>query len=76
MCQPSKYLMTEYRLSEEKIKRNLSHCLKITVKFPTKIIVWGALLMHGTSRLHIVDGTLTQDKYIRVLETRLMPQTR
>ena len=30
----------------------------------------------STSRLHIVDGTMNQDKYIKVLETRLLPQIR
>ena len=39
-------------------------------------MVWGAISWHGTSRLHIVDGTMNQDKYIKVLETRLLPQTR
>ena len=51
-------------------------CLKKTVKFPQKIMVWGAISIHGPSRLMIVEGTMDQHKYINVLQTRLLPQTR
>ena len=52
----------------------LPDCLKKTVKFPAKIMVWGAISVYGTSRLHIVEGTMNQIKYIKVLEERLLPQ--
>ena len=46
------------------------------VKFPQKIMVWGAISVNVTSRLHIVDDTMNQDMYITVLETRLLAQIR
>ena len=49
-------------------------CLKKTVKFPQKIMVWDAISIHGTSRLHIVSGTMNAQKYISVLQARLLPQ--
>ena len=49
-------------------------CLRKTVKFPQKIMVWGAISVHGTSRLHIVSGMMNAQKYISVLQTRLLPQ--
>ena len=49
-------------------------CLKKTVKFPQKIMIWGDISVHGTSRLHIVSGTMNAQKYISVLQTRLLPQ--
>ena len=45
-----------------------------TVKFPTKIMVWGDNSIHGTSRLLIVQGTKNAKKYIDVLRSRLKPQ--
>ncbi|GFY07122.1 uncharacterized protein TNCV_4903641 [Trichonephila clavipes] len=32
-------------------------CLKPTVKYPTKVMVWGCMSSHGVGRLHIVSGT-------------------
>ena len=52
----------------------LPECLKKTVKFPSKIMVWGAISVHGTSRLHIVQGTMNQMKYVEMLEGRLLRQ--
>lgn len=51
-----------------------NECLKKTVKFGKKIMVWGAISVHGTSRLSIVDGTMNGKKYIEVLRSRLLPQ--
>ncbi|GFY10533.1 hypothetical protein TNCV_2565611 [Trichonephila clavipes] len=31
--------------------------LKPTVKYPTKVMVWGCMSSHGVGRLHIVSGT-------------------
>jgi len=42
-------------------------------KFTAKIRVWGAILLHGTSRLHIVKVIMNQTKYVRVLDGRLLP---
>ena len=52
----------------------LPDCSKKTVKFPAKIMVWGAISVYGTCRSHIVKGTMNQIKYIEVLEERLLPQ--
>ena len=49
------------------------HCFEKTVKFQQKIMVWGAISVRGTSRLHIVSGTMNAQKYISVLQTRLLP---
>ncbi|GFV98868.1 transposable element Tcb1 transposase [Trichonephila clavipes] len=47
-------------------------CLKPTVKFPTKVMVWGCMSSHGVGRLHIVK---TMD-YIEILQNKLLPTAR
>ena len=37
-------------------------------------MVLGAISVHGTNRLHIVEGTTNQVKYVNVLEGRLLRQ--
>ncbi|GLV40835.1 hypothetical protein CBL_10010 [Carabus blaptoides fortunei] len=39
-------------------------------------MVWSVISAKGMGRLYIVEGTMRQDKYKRVLETRLLPQLR
>ena len=39
-------------------------------------MVWGAISVHGPSRLHIVEGTMNGAKYISMLNSRLLPQIR
>ena len=53
-----------------------SECLKKTLKFPSKIMVWGAISVHGPSRLHIVEETMNGAKHISMLNSRLLPQIR
>ncbi|GFV46816.1 transposable element Tcb1 transposase [Trichonephila clavipes] len=51
-------------------------CLKPTVKFPTKVMVWGCMSSHGFGRLHIVSGTVKGMAYIEILQNKLLPTAR
>lgn len=52
----------------------LESCIVGSVKHPTSIMVWSVISWKGTGRLYIVEGTMRQDQYKKVLETRLLPQ--
>lgn len=51
-------------------------CVSTTVKHPTSIMVWGAISVYGPGRLYIVEGTMKQDQYIKVLRDKMLPQLR
>ncbi|VEN63703.1 unnamed protein product [Callosobruchus maculatus] len=44
------------------------------VKHPVSIMVWSVISSKGMGYLYIVEGTMKQDQYKRVLEARLIPQ--
>jgi hypothetical protein len=50
--------------------------IDINFKFPTKIMVWGAISVHGPSRLYIVEGIMYSHQYVNMLDRRLKPQIR
>lgn len=49
-------------------------CLISTVKHPTSVMVWSVISGKGMGRLYVVEGTMRQDQYKKVLEERLLPQ--
>ncbi|GFU75968.1 transposable element Tcb1 transposase [Trichonephila clavipes] len=51
-------------------------CLKPTVKYPTKVMVWGCMSSYGVGRLHIVSGTVKAMDYIAILQNKLLPTAR
>jgi DNA-binding MarR family transcriptional regulator len=51
-----------------------SSCIVSTVKHPTFVMIWSCISSKGVGRLYIVEGTMRQDQYKKVLQTRLIPQ--
>ncbi|GFW32286.1 transposable element Tcb1 transposase [Trichonephila clavipes] len=51
-------------------------CLKPTVKYPAKVMVWDCMSSHGVGRLHIVSGTVKAMDYIEILRNKLLPTAR
>ncbi|GFY01403.1 transposable element Tcb1 transposase [Trichonephila clavipes] len=53
-----------------------SQCLKPTVKYPTKVMVWGCMSSYGVGRLHIVSETVKAMDYIEIIQNKLLPTVR
>jgi hypothetical protein len=48
-------------------------CMNMSVKYPTKIMVWGCMAGSGLGRFHIVEGMMNAVKYTTVLQTVMIP---
>lgn len=52
----------------------LPSCTLRTVKFPTSVMLWGCMCAGGIGRLHVIQGTVTGEKYIQdILEKKMLP---
>ena len=49
-------------------------CLIRTVKHPQSVMVWAVINTKYAGRLYFVSGTMRQDQYKKVLQTKLVPQ--
>jgi hypothetical protein len=52
----------------------LEQCVAQTVKHLTSAMVWSIMSAQGTGRLYIVEGSMKQHQYRKILGTRLLPQ--
>lgn len=48
-------------------------CMNMSVKYPTKIMVWGCMASSGLGRFHIIEGMMNAVKYIKVLQDVMIP---
>ena len=44
------------------------------MKHPAKLMIWGCISIHGTGRLHVVEGMMNSEQYLQVLHKRFIPQ--
>ncbi|CAG4982348.1 unnamed protein product [Parnassius apollo] len=56
-------------------KKFKEDCIVERVKHPLSIMIWGVISAKGNGRLYIVENTMGQDQYIKVLSEKLIPQT-
>ena len=52
---------------------NESH-INQTVKHPDKKMFWGCFSYYGVGSLHLVEGMMNLDKYLYVLEQKVIPE--
>ncbi len=55
---------------------DLPACHQRSVQKPASLIVWGCICVYGMGSLHVLEGTMNAEKYIKVLEQHMLPSRR
>jgi transposase len=45
-------------------------------RHPVKVMIWSCISAQGTGRVHVVEGMMNADQYMKVLKSRVVPQMR
>ncbi len=47
--------------------------LTLAVQKPASLMVWGCISAYGMGSLHVLEGTMNAERYIKVLEQHMLP---
>ncbi len=59
------------RVLRAKEERDLPVCYQHSVQKPASLIVWGCISAYGMGSLHVLEGTMNAESYIKVLEQHM-----
>ncbi len=52
---------------------DLPTCYQHSVQKPASLMVWGCISAYGMGSLHVLEGTMNAERYIKVLEQHMLP---
>ncbi len=55
---------------------DLPACYQHSVQKPASLMVWGCISAYGMGSLHVLEGTMNAERYIKVLEQHMLPSRR
>ncbi len=61
------------RVLRAKEEGDLPACYQRSVQKPASMMVWGCISVYGMGSLHVLEGTINAEKYIKVLEQHMLP---
>ncbi len=61
------------RVLQAKEEGDLSACHQRSVQKPASLMVWGCISAYGMGSLHVLEGTMNAERYIKVLEQHMLP---
>ncbi len=64
------------RVLRAKEEGDLPACYQRSVQKPAYLMVWGCISAYGMGSLHVLEGTMNAEKYIKVLEQHMLPSRR
>ncbi len=62
-----------HRVLWAKEEGDLSACHQGSVQKPASLMVWGCISAYGMGSLHVLEGTMNAERYIKVLEQHMLP---
>ncbi len=64
------------RVLRAKEEGDLPACYQRSVQKPASLMVWGCISPYGMGSLHVLEGTMNAERYIKVLEQHMLPSRR
>ncbi len=61
------------RVLRAKEEGNLPACYQHSVQKPASLMVWGCISAYGMGSLHVLEGTMNAEMYIKFLEQHMLP---
>ncbi len=61
------------RVLRAKEEGDLPACYQCSVQKPASLMVWGCISAYGMGSLHVLEGTMNAERYIKVLEQHMLP---
>ncbi len=61
------------RVLRAKEEGDLPACYQHSVQKPASLMVWGCISAYGMGSLHVLEGTMNAERYIKVLEQHMLP---
>ncbi len=55
---------------------DLPACYQHSVQKPASLMVWGCISAYGMGSLHVLEGTMNHERYIKVLEQHMLSSRR
>ncbi len=65
-----------HRVLWAKEEGDLPACYQRSVQKPASLMVWGCISAYGMGSLHVLEGTINAERYIKVLEQHMLPSRR
>ncbi len=60
------------RVLRAKEEEDLPACYQHSVQKPASLMVWGCISAYSMGSLHVLEGTVNADRYIKVLEQHML----
>ncbi len=61
------------RVLRAKEEGDFPACYQHSVQKPASLMVWGCISVYGMGSLHVLEGTMNAERYIKVLEQHMLP---